>query len=202
VHPKSRDQTPAGWATLATLSVLTVIAVLVLATGGPAKTGGKRAAENCPADGGGGGGTPSPTDSPSESPSMSGLPIPTLPLPTDGESETPTASPSESGGVGSLNCTSTITIDYDKKADAFEGKVGSKRSDCEGGRKVVLNKDEARPKKDVKVGAATTKPSGKWSVKGLEDPPGKYYAKVKKDTTTEGEDTVVCKPAKSKTINP
>jgi hypothetical protein len=202
---QTRDpQASAGWTTLTALSTLAVLAVLVLATGGPAQPESKTTAQaaECVPDGGT---SPSPTGSPTSSPTGSpGLPLPTLPTgggsPTSTQSPTQTASPTE--GPETQRCDSTITIGYKSRVDAFKGTVRSERSDCEAGRKVVLTRDRARPQRDLKVGATVTNQRGKWTVRGLEDPPGKYYATVKKETDSSGEGKLVCGADRSRTINP
>jgi hypothetical protein len=94
-------------------------------------------------------------------------------------------------GSGGGTVSRSLTLSYSKKKDAFKGKLKAPDATaCAAGQKVTVFKKDKGP--DTKIGKATTKPSGSYSV-GDTGKKGTYYSKTPKSTV--GVHT--CKAAKS-----
>jgi len=188
------------------------------------------AAAECQAGGGGGGGggsqSPSPTGSGSASPSGSGSPSPSgsggggpnpgqitsllpgeeSPSPSGSASPSgsgsPSGSPTSGGGGDAQECSSNVTIDYEKKSatgadprDHFKGTVKSRNAQCESGRTVVVKKVR-KGKKAATVGRTVSRRGGAWRVQESVKR-GRYYA-LAQPRSIRGE--IDCLKGKSKTI--
>lgn len=95
---------------------------------------------------------------------------------------------------------SRITIRFDEGAGAFKGAVSSKRARCERRRRVIVKRE--RSGDDRVLGATKTRLSGRWSLGGFEDPRGRYYARTPKKKVEANGVTLVCRAARSRTIQP
>jgi hypothetical protein len=105
-------------------------------------------------------------------------------------------------GVTSALATRTVKIaskiSIQDKQLTFSGRVTAKNSACDSSRKVTLYRT-----KSLKLGSATTSPSGHWkiTVSGFAGISlGRFYAKVSSRSEGTAGTIYVCKAARSKTI--
>ena len=139
-----------------------------------------------------GGQCPSPSPSPSSSPS--GITTILTILPTGTRTS---ASPTPSPAVCPTPVDSRVSIAYKDDARAFNGRVTSNRTTCEGNRRVLLKK--VRRGADAVVGQDVSDRRGKWQI-GSRRPQGRFYANAKRRLVSNG--TVECRQARSRTIRP
>ena len=130
------------------------------------------------------------------------------PTPTPSRSATPTQSSSPSPSPSQTTppppsiqtFDSRITIAYNGRRNVFTGRVTSESARCEAGRGVVVKK--VKRGKDATVGKARTNRRGRYAV-AERNAEGRYYSKVKrKQFAGRNNRTIVCKPARSRTIRP
>lgn len=139
---------------------------------------------------------------PSKSASPSSTAKPTSsakPSSSPGSTASPSPSTSPGGGVNEKH-DSKVTIEFTaafrSSAAQFDGVVKSVRK-CKRSRQVTLMHVQEGP--DLAVGRDTSNRSGAWRIP---DPSakGRYYAKLRKRTFTQGDVTVICGAARSRTV--
>jgi hypothetical protein len=106
------------------------------------------------------------------------------------------------GGVTSALATRTVKIashiTIKGKQLTFSGRVTSRNSACDGGRKVTLYRTRAS-----KLGSATTNTSGHWKITASGSAGislGHFFAKVSRRSEGTAGTIYVCKAARSRTI--
>jgi hypothetical protein len=108
-----------------------------------------------------------------------------------------------SGAKTKVKSKSTISFQGSNYGDSFSGKVKAKgkkkaKKKCKKGRNVVVIRKS--PSKQ-KLGKVKSKKKGAWTFNvGGSAEPGTYFAKVKKKVKKKGDNKIVCKKGKSKTI--
>jgi hypothetical protein len=190
-----------SWRLVVTSTALMVVAgILVLNVGASANvTGAGPIPQAQPSGSASASASPRPSSSPAPedtcNPGPSPLCIPGEEEPSASASTGPSPSPSGSPNPGGGDTHSArISIDYNKKKDAFVGKVDSKAV-CSKARRVDLF--EVAPGKDQNRGHALTTNKSKYTIP-FPKANGRFYTKARKSTPNRN---TTCKGAESKKIS-